>query len=61
MSRFLLYVVSLFLCSIGLCVIVINFNLIMYGYGFKEFLISVISRLEFYLGVVGLFLFIKKR
>ena len=61
MSRFILIIIGIILCSIGISVVIIYSNLLMYGYSFFEYIISLIRVIEFYYIFIGGFLIYKKR
>lgn len=57
----LLYFVGIFLCSISLTIVVIYFNLVIYGCSLLEYIRIIFKTWEFYLLIPGLYLLKKDR
>lgn len=51
---------GLFFISMSLSIIVIYFNLILYGFSFLEYILMVLKTWEFYMLFLGLYLIIKR-
>ncbi|MBR6820834.1 MAG: hypothetical protein IKM55_01270 [Bacilli bacterium] len=60
MNRLLRIGIGCFLCSISLSVIIIYSNLLLYGYSLFEYVVNLLSVIEFYYLFVGIYLIIKK-
>jgi len=60
MKRLIYLLLGIFCCGMSLSIVVIYFNLLIYGYSFWNFLKMVLGTWEFYLLFLGIFL-IKKR
>jgi hypothetical protein len=58
--RLIIYLIGIFLCSISFTIIIINLNLLVYGWSFIEYIIYLLSNVEFYYFILGIIL-IKKR
>ena len=61
MNKYLRYIVGIITVSMGISIIVINSNLLVYGFGIKTFLLAIFKTWEFYLLPLGIFLIIKDR
>ena len=59
MNRVLLIILSILLMSIGLSFIILDLNLLVINYTFKEYLIYVITHLSSNIFFIGLFLLYK--
>lgn len=60
MNRLLRIGIGCFLCSISLSVIIIYSNLLLYGYSLLEYVVNLLSVIEFYYLFIGIYLIIKK-
>jgi hypothetical protein len=60
MNRLLRIGIGCFLCSISLSVIIIYSNLLLYGYSLFEYVVNLLSVIEFYYLFIGIYLIIKK-
>jgi hypothetical protein len=60
MNRLFRIIVGSFLCSISVSVVIIYSNLLLYGYSFYEYIVNVLSVMEFYYIFIGIYLIIKK-
>lgn len=60
MNNYLLYIVGIICISVGISIIVIYSNLLVYGFGIGEFIKNIIKTWEFYLLPIGIFIIIKK-
>ena len=56
MIKYFLYIIGIFLISIGLSFILINLNLLITGYTFLEYVKFIISSLYFYYIIIGVIL-----
>lgn len=61
MNKYLLYGVGIICLSMGISIMIIYSNLLVYGFGFKDFFIAIFKTWEFYLLPVGIFIIIKDR
>lgn len=52
--------IGIFLVSMSLSILIIYFNLILYGFSLKEYIIYVLKTWEFYMIFPGLYLIIKR-
>lgn len=63
MFKWIIYIISIFLISIGISFIIINLNLLTIGYTFFEYVKFIISNLYFYyiiIGIIILYLILRK-
>ena len=60
MNRLLRIGIGCFLCSISLSVIIIYSNLLLYGYSLFEYVVNLLSVIEFYYLFIGIYFIIKK-
>ncbi len=60
MKRLLYLLLGIFCCSMSLSIIVIYFNLLLYGFSFWYFIKMILKTWEFYLLFIGLYLILKK-
>lgn len=61
MRRLLYFIIGIVLCSISVAVVVIYFNLLIFGYSILDFLMAVIKNIEFYFFIPGIYLIKKDR
>lgn len=60
MKRLIYLLLGVFCCGMGFSIIIIYFNLLLYGFGFFEFIKMILKTWEFYMIFIGIY-FIKKR
>ena len=63
MFKCIIYIISIFLISIGISFIIINLNLLTIGYTFFEYVKFIISNLYFYfiiIAIIILYLLLRK-
>lgn len=60
MINWLIKFIGVFLCSVSLTIVVIYFNLVMYGFSFGEYLVMLLKTFEFYFFIPGIFCVIKR-
>lgn len=56
MIKYFIYIIGIFLISIGFSFILINLNLLITGYTFFEYVKFIISSLYFYYIIIGIIL-----
>ena len=61
MIKYFYYFIEILCCSIGISIIIIYSNLLMFGCSFGTFVLYVLKTWEFYLLPLGIFLIIKDR
>lgn len=61
MKRFLYFILGIILCSVSFSIVIIYFNLLVLGFSFGEFLITLLKCFEFYFFIPGILLIKKDR
>lgn len=61
MVNYIIYFLGILFCSLGISVIIIYSNLLVFGFNIWDFFIAIIKTWEFYLLPVGIFIIIKDR
>lgn len=61
MTKYIYYFLGIFFCSMGISVVIIYSNLLVYGFSIIDFLVAIFKTWEFYLLPIGIYLIIKDR